>query len=88
MYARNEVVEATIREMARDLRDHEEQRVAAAAATLDATIAWLEAQLGHSPTARTVAAAAGISVEDVLDARLARASPDVRAFRAPPAAAA
>ena len=88
MYARNEVVEAAIREMARDLRVYEEERVAAAMGMLDATIAWLEARLGHSPSARTVAAATGISVEDVLDARLARASPDVRAFRAPPAAAA
>ena len=69
MYVRNEVVESAIREMARDLRDYDEQRLAAAAETLEATIGWLEAQLGHSPTAATVAAAAGIAIEELLDLR-------------------
>jgi DNA-directed RNA polymerase specialized sigma subunit len=69
MYAHNEVVESAIREMARELRAFDEQRLAAAAEMLEATIGWLEAELGHSPTAATVAAAVGIGIEELLDLR-------------------
>ena len=71
MYTRNELVEEAVRQMAIALADHERERLATAATTIEPITAWLEAQLGHTPTAATVAAAAGLDVEDVVELRLA-----------------
>ena len=79
MYTRNALVEQAIRQMARELHAYDQERRAAASKTLDSTVAWLELRLGHSPTPATVAAAAGISVEDLLDERLGRPAPELHA---------
>lgn len=71
MYTRSELVEEAVREMALALAAHERERLAAVAQALEPTIAWLEDQLEHSPTAATVAATLGVEIEDVLDIRLA-----------------
>ena len=81
MYTRNPLVEEAIRQMASELRAYERDRLAAAAKTLDSTVAWLEAQLGHSPTAATVAAALGITVEELLDLRSAPPQPHLASQR-------
>jgi hypothetical protein len=71
MYTRNELVEETVRQMALALDAHQRERVAAAAPSIPPMTAWLEKQLGHAPSAATLAAAVGLDVEDILDLRLA-----------------
>jgi hypothetical protein len=69
MYVRNALVEEAARQMATELAAYDRERLAAAAGNIDGTISWLAAELGHTPTARTVAAASGLDVEDILDLR-------------------
>jgi 3,4-dihydroxy-2-butanone 4-phosphate synthase len=79
--ARDTLVAAAIRQMARDLRVHEESRRPAAAAVLDRTAPVLRHRLGRTPTTAELARAGGIDVEDVLD-ELSRRRRDPRASRA------
>jgi DNA-directed RNA polymerase specialized sigma subunit len=65
--ARDTLVAAAIRQMAHDLRVHEDGRRSAAGAKLDRTEIALRRRLGRSPTAQELARAGGIDVEDVLD---------------------
>ena len=71
-HGRHGLVAEAIRQMARDLRDYERERVGDVEETLDRTIVALTNRLGRSPTAAEVADAAGLEVEDVIDARLRR----------------
>lgn len=65
--ARDTLVAAAIRQMARDLQVHEDGRRSAAGAKLDRAEIALRRRLGRSPTAAELARAGGIDVEDVLD---------------------
>ena len=79
--ARDSLVAAAIRQMARDLRAHEAARGPAAAEVLDRTAPVLRRRLGRTPTPEELARAGGIEVEDVLD-ELCRRRRDPRAPRA------
>jgi hypothetical protein len=68
---REGIVAEAIRSMARELRAHEQARTAGIDAVLDRALTGLSGPSGRRPTAREVAAMAGVSVEDVLDAHLA-----------------
>ena len=65
--SRDTLVAAAIRQMARDLRDHEERRAADVGEVLDRTTTYLRNRLGRCPTPREVAGSGGIDVEDVLE---------------------
>ena len=65
--SRNGLVAAAIRQMARDLREHERARTGDVAEILDRTTTYLRNRLGRSPTPEEVAETGGIDVEDVLD---------------------
>ena len=65
--SRDDLVAAAIRQMARDLREHERSRSADVAEVLDRTTTYLANRLGRCPTPREVAKTGGIGVEDVLD---------------------
>ena len=69
---RDGLVAEAIRQMARELRDYDADRVSGIDETLDRTITWLANHLGRCPTAREVAAAAGLTTEEVVVARLQR----------------
>ena len=79
--ARDSLVGAAIREMARDLRRHEEAAKPSAALVLARATPVLRRRLGRTPTPAELARAGGISVEDVLD-ELTRRRRDPRASRA------
>ena len=65
--ARDSLVGAAIREMARDIRAHEAARKPPAAVVLARTAPVLRRRLGRTPTPAEIARAGGIDVEDVLD---------------------
>lgn len=65
--SRDTLVAAAIRQMARDLRAHEAALRPRTGEVLDRTEAVLRRRYGRQPTAREVADAGGIEVEDVLD---------------------
>ena len=65
--SRDTLVAAAIRQMARDLREHERRRSADVAEVLDRTTTYLANRLGRSPTPAEVARNGGIDIEDVLD---------------------
>ena len=88
--SRDDLVAAAIRQMARDLREHERRRAADVAEVLDRTTTYLANRLGRCPTPDEVANASGLDVEDVLDEiirrRGRRRAPARRASRASVAA--
>jgi hypothetical protein len=88
--SRDGLVAAAIRQMARDLREHERARAGDVAEVLDRTTTYLRNRLGRCPTPDEVATAGGIDVEDVLDEisrrRRGRRAPVRRASRASVAA--
>ena len=65
--SRDDLVAAAIRQMARDLREHERRREADVAEVLDRTTTYLANRLGRCPTPGEVAKTGGLDVEDVLD---------------------
>ena len=65
--SRDTLVAAAIRQMARDLRAHENERRANADEVIERTTVWLRNRLGRCPTPAEVARTGGIDVEDVLD---------------------
>lgn len=65
---RDDLVAEAIRQMARELRDYDAERVAGIDKALDRTVAWLSNHLGRCPTAYEVADAAGVSAEEVVEA--------------------
>jgi hypothetical protein len=65
--SRDGLVAAAIRQMARDLREHERRRSADVAEVVERTTTYLANRLGRSPTPGEVARNAGHDVEDVLD---------------------
>ena len=72
-----------LRSMARELREHERTRAAEMGELLDRTIEFLANRTGRCPTAREIAAAAGVTVEEVLDGLAATpGEADPRAGRA------
>jgi DNA-directed RNA polymerase specialized sigma subunit len=79
--ARDSLVAAAIRQMARDLRRHEAARKPPAALVLARATPVLRRRLGRTPTPAEIARAGGIDVEDVLD-ELSRRRRDRRASRA------
>ena len=76
--ARDSLVGAAIRQMARDLRHHEAASKPSAALVLARATPVLRRRLGRTPTPSEVARAGGIDVEDVLD-ELTRRRRDPRA---------
>ena len=79
--ARDSLVAAAIRQMARDLHHHEAARRPAAAVVLARATPVLRRRLGRTPTPAEIARAGGIEVEDVLD-EFSRRRRDPRAPRA------
>ena len=74
-----DLVAEAIRQMARELRDYDADRMAGIEETLDGTIASLANRLGRWPTAREVAAVVGVTMEEVVDARMRpAAAPELR----------
>ena len=67
-HPRDGLVPAAIRQMARELRDYDRASCADIGELLDRTVEWLANRLGRCPTAEEVAEAAGVRVEDVIDA--------------------
>ena len=65
--ARDSLVAAAIRQMARDMQVHEAARKPAAALVLTRGVPVLRRRLGRTPTPAEIARAGGIDVEDVLD---------------------
>ena len=65
--ARDSLVAAAIRQMARDLRTHEAASKPPAALVLARATPVLRRRLGRTPTPGEIARAGGIDVEDVLD---------------------
>ena len=65
--ARDSLVSAAIRQMARDLRSHEAATKPEAALVLTRATPVLRRRLGRTPTPAEIARAGGIDVEDVLD---------------------
>jgi len=65
--ARDTVVAAAIRQMARDLRAYEAEHAANVGEVLDRTTTYLRNRLGRTPTPAEVARAGGIDVEDIID---------------------
>ena len=65
--ARDSLVAAAIRQMARDLQTHEAARRPAAALVIARGVPVLRRRLGRTPTPAEIARAGGIEVEDVLD---------------------
>jgi hypothetical protein len=65
--ARDSLVAAAIRQMARDLRHHEAASKPPAAIVLARATPVLRRRLGRTPTPAEIARAGGIDVEDVLD---------------------
>jgi DNA-directed RNA polymerase specialized sigma subunit len=72
---RNGLVAEAIRQMARDLREYDRRRLGDVDEVLARSIVALANRLGRQPTARETADAAGLDVEDVIDARLRRLPP-------------
>jgi DNA-directed RNA polymerase specialized sigma subunit len=68
---RSGLVAEAIRQMARDLERHERARRSGREAAVRRAFAKLAAGRDEAPTARELAQAAGVSVEDVLEERLA-----------------
>jgi len=79
--SRDTLVAAAIRQMARDLRAHENERRANADEVIERTTVWLRNRLGRSPTPAEVARTGGIEVEDVLD-EISRRRRGPQGFRA------
>jgi DNA-directed RNA polymerase specialized sigma subunit len=79
--SRDTLVAAAIRQMARDLRAHEDERLANSGEVIERTTTYLRNRLGRCPTPAEVARTGGIDVEDVLDeiCRRRRARPVSRA---------
>lgn len=69
---RHGIVAEAIRQMARDLRDYERERLGDLDEAVDRTVVFLTNHLGRLPTPAETADAAGIEVEDVLEAWLRR----------------
>lgn len=65
--ARDSLVAAAIRQMARDLQAHEAAARPTAAVVLARATPVLRRRLGRTPTPDEIARACGIAVEDVLD---------------------
>jgi DNA-directed RNA polymerase specialized sigma subunit len=65
--ARDSLVGAAIRQMARDLRHHEAAGKPSPALVLARATPVLRRRLGRTPTPAEIARAGGIDVEDVLD---------------------
>jgi hypothetical protein len=68
---RDGLVAEAIRQMARDLERHERARRPAREAAVRRAFVKLAASRDEAPTARELALTAGVSVEDVLEERLA-----------------
>jgi hypothetical protein len=68
----DDLVAEAIRQMARELGEYDAERVARIDETLDRIIDGLAGQLGRCPTAYEVAAVAGVTMEEVVDARMSR----------------
>jgi hypothetical protein len=66
--AREGIVPAAIRQMARDLRDYEQERLGDIDAAVDRTVTQLTRSLGRYPTVGETALAAGLDAETVLEA--------------------
>jgi DNA-directed RNA polymerase specialized sigma subunit len=75
--SRDTLVAAAIRQMARDLRAHEAATRPVAGRVIDRATPRLASRLGRAPTAREIAMAGGLDVEDVLD-ELSRRRRDAR----------
>ena len=72
-----------LRDMARELREHERARAAEMEDVLDRTVEFLSNRTGRCPTVDEVAVASGVTVEEVLDGLAAAAdAADPRAGRA------
>jgi hypothetical protein len=69
---RQGIVAEAIRQMARDLREYERERLGDIDEAVERTVVWLTNRLGRYPTANEAADAAGLDVEDVLEAWLRR----------------
>jgi hypothetical protein len=69
---RNGIVAEAIRQMARDLREYERERLGDIDVAVERTVVRLTTARGRHPTAAETAASAGIDVEDVLEAWLRR----------------
>ena len=65
--ARDSLVAAALRQMARDMQAHEAARKPPAALVLARATPVLRRRLGRTPTPAEIARAGGIDVEDVLD---------------------
>jgi hypothetical protein len=65
--ARDTLVAAAIRQMARDLRAYEAEHAANVGEVLDRTTTYLRNRLGRTPTPAEVARTGGIDVEDIID---------------------
>jgi len=65
--ARDSLVSAALRQMARDLQVHEAASKPPAAVVLARATPVLRRRLGRTPTPAEIARAGGIDVEDVLD---------------------
>jgi hypothetical protein len=59
-----------LRQMAHELYAYERARLAGMEETVERTVEFMTNRLGRRPTAEEVAVAAGVLVEDVLEARL------------------
>jgi hypothetical protein len=71
VYAHHEgLLAEAIRSMARELHEHDAYRRNGMDEVLDRTVQYLFNRLGRWPTAAEAAAAAGVSVEDVVEERL------------------
>ncbi len=67
---REGLVAEAIRHMACELREYDAQRKEGTVEVLERTVRYLFNHLGRWPTAREAADAAGLTVEEVVDARL------------------
>ena len=72
LHPRDGVVAAAIRQMARDLRDYERERLGDVDTVVEHAVMRLTTSLGRHPTASEAAATAGLDVEDVLEAWMRR----------------
>jgi hypothetical protein len=70
--ARDTLVAAAIRQMARDLRAYEARHAGDVGELVDRTTRDLRGRLGRAPTPAEVARTGGLDVEDVLDVRSRR----------------
>jgi DNA-directed RNA polymerase specialized sigma subunit len=69
---RHGIVAEAIRQMARDLREYERERLGDVDEAVQRTVLALTNRLGRFPTAAEAADAAGLDIEDVVEAWICR----------------